>query len=250
MGSMARALGVMMSTGLALSCTHSDPGAPPPAQSGIAPPAVTVASSNAATPVVTSSNAAPPVVTSSNAALPESPAAAPGPFDARLLDAARAYASWPKVTSTFGWASTDCAAPPPPPTLHAGTSKDDATHGQKLFHLFAQKRDAYVSDYKKPAPAGQVLVKESWHPVLVPPEEQKKPSLDTALREGKLYRKGERMGLFMMLKLDARLEGTDHGWVYGVVSGDGTKVLAAGKLASCMSCHANAPGDRLFGPPQ
>ena len=239
MRSMAIGLGVTL-TGLALSCTRSDPGAPLPAPAGTALPAVAVASSSAAPPAI--------AVASSSAAPPESPAV-PGPFDARLLDAARAYAGWPKVTSSFGWASTDCAAPPPPPTLHAGTSKDDATHGQKLFHLFARSRDAYVSDYKKPAPIGQVLVKESWRPILVPLEEQKKPSLDTAMREGKLYRKGERMGLFVMLKLGAGVEGTDHGWIYGVVSGDGARVIAAGKLSSCMSCHANAPGDRLFGPP-
>ena len=94
-----------------------------------------------------------------------------------------------------------------------------------------------------------MLVKESWRPVQVTRDEETKPSLDTALREGKLYRKGERMGLFVMLKLEAKLEGTDHGWIYGVVSGDGERVIAAGKLASCMGCHANAPGDRLFGPP-
>jgi hypothetical protein len=227
MRNMAGALGVML-TGLSLSCTRSDPGIPPPALSVTAPPAIAVASSSAAAP--------------------ESPAA-PGPFDARLLDAARAYAGWTKVTSTFGWASTDCAAPPPPPTLHAGTSKDDATHGQKLFHLFARNHSDYVSDFKKPAPIGQVLVKESWRPVQVPLEEEKKPDLDTALREGKRYRKGERMGLFVMLKLGDKVEGTDHGWIYGVVSGDGARVIAAGKLASCIGCHANAPGDRLFGPP-
>ncbi|MEO5727560.1 MAG: cytochrome P460 family protein [Byssovorax sp.] len=227
MRTMTKALGVAV-TGLALSCTRSEAGAPLQALPGTAPPAVAVASATAAAA--------------------EIPAAA-GPFDARLLDAARAYTSWPRVTSTFGWASTDCAAPPPPPTLHPSTSKDDATHGQKLFHLFAQDRSAYVSDYKKPAPIGQVLVKESWHPIPVSPEDQKKPSLDTAMREGKLYRKGERMGLFLMLKLDVKAEGTDRGWIYGVVSGDGSRVVAAGKLSSCMGCHASAPGDRLFGPP-
>ncbi len=37
------------------------------------------------------------------------------------------------------------------------------------------------------------------------------------------------MGLFMMLKVGGKVAGTDQGWVYGVVSGDGTKVLASGK---------------------
>jgi hypothetical protein len=240
MRSMTMALGVTSAV-LALSCTHSEPGAPLPAPSATTPPAAAAASSSAAPAAVATA--------SPSAAPPEIPAA-PGPFDAHLLDDARAYASWTKVTSTFGWASTDCAAPPPPPTLHAGTSKDDATHGQKLFHLYAKNNAAYVSDYKKTAPIGQVIVKESWHPVAVPPEEeQKKRSADTVLREGKFYRKGERMGLFMMLKVGGKVAGTDQGWVYGVVSGDGTKVLASGRIASCMGCHDNAPGDRLFGPP-
>lgn len=219
---LARSLAVTV-TALTLSCARGEPGAPPPAPAQSAPLEAAAASG-------------------------EVPAA-PGPFDARLLDAARAYTSWPKVTATLGWGLTGCAAPRPPPTLHASDSKDDATHGQKLYHLFAQNRDAYVNDYKKPAPTGQVLVKESWHPIPASLEERNNPSVDIALRGEKLYRKGEKKELFLMLKLAAEVEGTDHGWVYGVVSGDGARVIAAGKLANCAGCHANAPGDRLFGPP-
>lgn len=239
MQSLAGALGVTSAL-LTLFCACGQAGAPPPASSVTAPVAVAVAAPSSTAPPTAAASAPP--------APAAAPPAAPGPFDARLLDAARAYPTWPKVTSSLGWASTDCAAPTIP-TLHAGTSKDDATHGQKLFHLFAQSHNAYVNDYKKPAPTGQVLVKESWKPVLVPPEDQSKRSPDTVVREGKLYRKGARMGLFLMLKLDAKTEGTDHGWVYGVVSGDGAQVIAAGKLSNCMGCHTNAPGDRLFGPP-
>ncbi len=79
--------------------------------------------------------------------------------------------------------------------LHASTSKDDATHGQKLFHLFAKNNSAYGLDYKKPAPVGQVIVKESWHPVAVTPEEeQKRRNPDTVLRGGRSIARGSGWG--------------------------------------------------------
>jgi hypothetical protein len=34
--------------------------------------------------------------------------------------------------------------------------------------------------------------------------------------------------------------------VYGTVAADGT-VTGAGRIASCMGCHADAPHERLFG---
>jgi hypothetical protein len=50
-----------------------------------------------------------------------------------------------------------------------------------------------------------------------------------------------------MYKLDAKTPGTDEGWVYGTVTPDGKDVTCAGRVASCMGCHADAPHDRLFG---
>ena len=50
-----------------------------------------------------------------------------------------------------------------------------------------------------------------------------------------------------MVKLDPATPGTDEGWVYGTVSPDGKAVGAAGRVASCMKCHAEAKSDRLFG---
>jgi hypothetical protein len=52
-----------------------------------------------------------------------------------------------------------------------------------------------------------------------------------------------------MYKLDPETPDTDEGWVYGTVTGDGAAVISGGRLASCMSCHLEAPHDRLFGLP-
>ena len=47
----------------------------------------------------------------------------------------------------------------------SGSDEAD-THGQKLYFLFAKDRSSYLfGDKKKPAPIGQVVVKESWQPV-------------------------------------------------------------------------------------
>lgn len=209
---------------LATSCGPSD--ATPPAPLAPDPPAAV----NSAAP----------------APAPPPPGAAAGPFDARLLEVAREYGRWPKITSSLGWAATDCAAPEDHP-LHAGASDDAATHGQKLYYLFARERGAYLPRRGEPAPVGQVIVKESWTPILVPPGEPVKG--DIAVRGGQRYRAGEGAGLFLMMKLDPATAGTDQGWVYGVVSADGARVTAAGRLDACAGCHVGAPFDRLFGPP-
>lgn len=51
---------------------------------------------------------------------------------------------------------------------------------------------------------------------------------------------------FIMTKLDPATEGTDEGWVYGVVNPKG-EVTAAGKIQSCMGCHMKGTKDRMFG---
>jgi hypothetical protein len=50
-----------------------------------------------------------------------------------------------------------------------------------------------------------------------------------------------------MLKLDPTTSGTVAGWIYGTVTPDGKTVTSAGKVESCMKCHEEAKGDRLFG---
>lgn len=64
---------------------------------------------------------------------------------------------------------------------------------------------------------------------------------------GKWLRTGDQADLFVMTKV-AKVDasGTDRGWVYGVVSADGSSVRQSGKLDHCVGCHDKAPHDRLF----
>jgi hypothetical protein len=50
-----------------------------------------------------------------------------------------------------------------------------------------------------------------------------------------------------MMKLDPATPNTDAGWVYGTVTPDGKTVTSSGKVETCLKCHVEAPGDRLFG---
>jgi hypothetical protein len=72
--------------------------------------------------------------------------------------------------------------------------------------------------------------------------------LRPATRDGKRFTAGASRGLFVMLRLDPKTPATDDGWVYGTIAADGT-ITSAGRVASCMSCHAKAPHGRLFGLP-
>ncbi len=116
-------------------------------------------------------------------------------------------------------------------------------------------------------PPGFALVKESYEPVetapaagplehslmalLAPEQHVEETTYPFATRDGKLYRIGARRDLFVMEKVALAAgapENTDAGWIYGTVSPEGT-VTSAGRVASCMECHARAPRDRLFGIP-
>lgn len=136
------------------------------------------------------------------------------------------YASYGQVDDLSRWAHSSCYAPDSEP--RSSTSLDSKTHGKKLYYLFAKDREAYVR-LRRPQPAGQVLVKESWVPVpgSLPPVA------------------GERGPLFLMVKTGAA--DSDAGWIYATLTADGRSVTAAGKLPSCMGCHQSAPHDRLFG---
>ena len=133
---------------------------------------------------------------------------------------------------------------------------------------------------RESVPVGQVIVKEAWEPVEVTAEERHADKNANPFRGGKVrlltdekapglldvydyaddlipyahhadtkkhYKAGRKAALFIMFRLEAGTPGTDEGWVYGTVSGDGQTVTAAGRLSSCMHCHQQAPHDRLFG---
>ncbi len=114
------------------------------------------------------------------------------------------------------------------------------------------------------APRGLILVKESYAPEEVDSGTVPRPNthesndlvssmgfLPFAERDGKTYRTGARRDLFVMAKVALSAGApadTDAGWIYGTVSPEG-EVTSAGRVASCMECHARAPNDRLFGIP-
>lgn len=193
------------------------------------------------------------------AACATNPTPQPAPWDAALLDIARDYPHWPRVSDSANFAPTDCRVPAPSGVLRS-RSGDEDTHGRKLYFLFAKQPNDYrfLAD---PSPVGQAIVKQSWSAVEVPatsvpqlprtgPMDRAVPAEYRAERRDDgdhWFRTGEQRELFVMLKLDPATPGTDEGWVYATVAADGSRVLASGRLPSCMKCHAEDTTDRLFG---
>lgn len=179
----------------------------------------------------------------------------PPPCTQDLLAIARDYPSWPRVSDQANFAPTDCRIPPPA-GVQRSTSEHTATHGQKLYFLFARHPDHYRTG-TDPSPTGQTLVKQSFtaEPVAadaVPHLPNPGPFGRTIpaeyRRDGdQTCRTGEPRELFVMHKYPPDTPDTDQGWVYAVLSPDGTRVLAAGALQTCMKCHTEATTDRLFG---
>jgi len=148
-------------------------------------------------------------------------------FHKTLLDIAANYKSYGKVDDLAKWAPWLCSAPPPV-VARESASKDLDTHGRKLYFLFADKRNEYVSN--KAPTVGQTIVKESWIPDgSTPPKPVKQNSI------------------FIMTKLEPNTKDTDNGWVYGTVTPDGKTVTSCGRVESCMECHVQCKNDRLFG---
>ena len=188
-------------------------------------------------------------------------------FAPRLLEIAKEYESYGRVDDTMRFAPGLCKMVPPS-IARFSVSKDEKSHGQKLYFLFAKNRHAYANPESK-AESPQVVVKESWAPTEVSPE-TKQETVSTAVtdpktkedeyalnrflpfaeKDGKVYHADKKLGLYIMFKTDEKDPETDSGWVYGTVSADGKQVTEAGKIASCMKCHAEAPHDRLFGLPK
>ncbi len=194
------------------------------------------------------------------------PAAAPSvesPFTKDLLKIGAEYSNWGYVDDETRWAPYLCRQPMPA-IARVSASKDDDTHGQKLYSLLAKDRARYMTLGKNPdSLVGQVVVKESWVPVELTEKPDRKEILKQLKHTGPIYfdsarspfaRKGEKWfktgkpaGLFVMMKLDPKTAGTDKGWVYATLSADGRTVTAAGRIESCMKCHQDAKSDRLFG---
>ena len=182
-------------------------------------------------------------------------------FHPLLLDVAKSYEKYSRVGHTPYVAPGLCSAPPLSGVL-LSASKDEPTHGQKLYFLFALDPELYRIKGKGLRPtspvapiygekgAEQALVKQSWTCVAV--EKGKEGELNPllVLRKGQqVFTTGEKKDLFIMIKLDRITENTDQGWVYGTVTADGKNVTSSGKVRSCIECHKSAGDCRLFGLP-
>lgn len=180
-------------------------------------------------------------------------------WHAVLLKIAGRYETWGRVDDRSRWAPYDCRMPPPPQARFSA-SGDPATHGGKLYTLYALDAAAYgapasvLSDDRATFPElTQSVVKEAFVPEHVPApgsaDEADEHLLRPATREGKTYRTGARQGLFIMARLARDEPGTDRGWIYGTVASDRRTITASGHLSQCIRCHESAPKDRLFGVP-
>src|SRR4051794_13219857 len=81
--------------------------------------------------------------------------------DKRALSIAAEYQSWGRVDDELRWAPFLCRQPMPG-TAWVSASTDGATHGQKLYSVFAKDHAAYPAS----SPVGQAVVKESFVPEL------------------------------------------------------------------------------------
>lgn len=263
---------------VAVSCTRDvEPGAAPTALA-VAPVASDAPMTGAARAAVATAPSAP---ASTPGAAPRTAADVPEHLARRFLAVAGEYRAYGRVDDEMRWAPFLCRMPMPA-SAHVSKSRHASTHGRKLYSLFAKDRDAYVSVTDgRPVAVGQVIVKESWLPTQVdsddvPPRSHTEPvpgapdptpagdpTTEPGIglfgagdhfhpyargEDGKVFRAAERGPLFIMVKAagdDA--PDTDQGWIYGTVTPDGAQVTAAGRIPSCMKCHAEAPHDRLFG---
>src|SRR5260221_10880553 len=126
--------------------------------------------------------------------------------DQQLSFSAAQYKSSERVDEIPKAATTMRKAPVDFPRVSA--SRDESTHGRKLYYLYAKDRLAYLHAPDLDQPDGQVIVKESWFP-------------------GDDRKRGP---LFMMLK-------SQGDWTYATATPDGKEITASGKLPSCMECH-------------
>jgi len=170
------------------------------------------------------------------------------------------YKQWGRVDDEVRWAPFKCAMPyPGRPTMSRAA---DGGHSKKLYSLFAKDHAGYANlvDPNKPAVNGQIIAKESYLPEVVneaPPSPSTlgaEPTGDhfhpyVKGEDGKTYRASQLVGIYFVIDKGEGTEGTDGGFIYGTVTPTG-EITSAGRVSSCMSCHAQAKYRRLFGPAQ
>ena len=134
----------------------------------------------------------------------------------------------------------------------ARMSQAESGHDQKLYFLFAKDIAHYVNRDGSESPVGQALVKEAWTAVPGNPDARNLRNHACLIRVNprvtvgdKTLELGERSDLFVMLKQDPKTEGSDQGWVYGVIDPSSHEIKSAGAVASCIACHSGEK-DSLF----
>ncbi|MGH7132043.1 MAG: hypothetical protein ACREJO_08875 [Phycisphaerales bacterium] len=219
---------------------------------------------------------------SPTAASPAAPSASPSPADIAKVDPADraavqklllviadSYKQYDRVSDRTNWSPLDCRVNPPA-GVQESVSKDSATHGRKLYYVYAADAKSYdqMSNLTMPGstppskpwmnPVGQIVVKEAFRPVEVDPKDVPKPNADTFGHKpelppeyerigDKVFKAGDPAGLFVMVKLDPARTGTDGGWIYGTVSADRKTVKFDGASGACYECHKETTRDRLYG---
>jgi len=172
--------------------------------------------------------------------------------EADIKNVAANYRSWVRVSDGPQWAPERCA----PPTVSKGPrfsdSKDQDTHGRKLYDLFCNQHTFYYGVRRTaPSPAatpiGFAIVKEAHQPHEVAPASAPSATPEIAIRDGKAFERGPMTSLFVMTKYAPDTPGTDQGWIYATLDATGKEVTSIGVIASCVECHREAKSDRLFG---
>jgi hypothetical protein len=173
-------------------------------------------------------------------------------WPALILAIAAEYKGYERVSDRADWAPF--LSRPPRSAVLASAAPEQSPHGDKLYYLYAKNGEEYIRlPWQKVgtrAATGQALIKESFHPVEVSAAAARRSGRDTAVRSGIHYTTGEQGELFIMAKVASDVPApaaTDEGWIYGVTDPQGRRIVASGRIASCMGCHEKAPHDRLFG---
>lgn len=179
-------------------------------------------------------------------------------FTRRLLEIADEYIEYTLIDPGSQLANGACSAPQSefvPPQI--SDVEGEVGHGKKLYFLFVRDAVAYsaAGEAESSQPIGQAVVKESWAAREI--HDGRRPRAFThrsgapvrlfAECDGRTFGADRQMELFVMFKLPPDVLGTDSGWVYGTVSPDLRRVTSVGRIASCIECHEQSPGDRLFG---